>query len=135
MTPDDFELMESEPLKARAAAYDLVLNGNETASGSVRIHQRELQEKIFECIGLTLDDARQKFGFLLNAFEYGAPPHAGIALGLDRLVAVCAGQDSIREVLAFPKNASAFCPLTEAPVEATKEQLDLLHLKVERPST
>lgn len=132
---DDFHLLDSEPLAARAAAYDLVLNGNETASGSVRIHQRELQERVLECIGLSLEDARQKFGFLLNAFEYGAPPHAGIALGLDRLVAVCAGQDSIREVLAFPKNASAFCPLTEAPVEATQEQLELLHLKVERPST
>ena len=132
---DDFHLLETAPLEARAAAYDLVLNGNETASGSVRIHQRELQEKVLECIGLSLDDARQKFGFLLNAFEYGAPPHAGIALGLDRVVAICAGQDSIREVLAFPKNASAFCPMTEAPVEATSEQLDLLHLKVECPAT
>lgn len=131
---EDFHLLDSEPLTARAAAYDLVINGNEAASGSVRIHQRELQEKVLECIGLSLEDARQKFGFLLNAFEYGAPPHAGIALGLDRLVAICAGQDSIREVLAFPKNASAFCPLTEAPVEATPEQLDLLHLKVEHPS-
>ena len=131
---EDFHLLDSEPLTARAAAYDLVINGNEAASGSVRIHQRELQEKVLECIGLSLEDARQKFGFLLNAFEYGAPPHAGIALGLDRLVAICAGQDSIREVLAFPKNASAFCPLTEAPVEATQEQLELLHLKVEHPS-
>jgi len=130
----DFHLLESEPLAARAAAYDLVLNGNEAASGSVRIHQRELQEKVLECIGLTIEDARQKFGFLLNAFEYGAPPHAGIALGLDRLVAICAGQDSIREVLAFPKNANAYCPLTDAPVEATPEQLELLDLKVERPT-
>lgn len=132
--PEDFHLLDSEPLKARAAAYDLVLNGNETASGSVRIFQRELQERLLGCIGLTIEDARQKFGFLLNAFEYGAPPHAGIALGLDRLVAVCAGQDSIREVLAFPKNANAFCPLTDAPVEPAQEQLDLLHLKVEHPT-
>lgn len=131
--PEDMHLLETEPLAARAAAYDLVLNGNEAASGSVRIFQRDLQEKVLGCIGLTIDDARQKFGFLLNAFEYGAPPHAGIALGLDRLVAVCAGQDSIREVLAFPKNANAFCPLTDAPVEPAPEQLELLHLKVEHP--
>ncbi len=129
--PDDFELLQDDPVNARAAAYDLVLNGNEAASGSVRIFQRELQEQLLQCVGLTLDDARQKFGFLLDAFEYGAPPHAGIALGLDRLVAICAQQDSIREVIAFPKNANAYCPLTEAPVEATQEQLDVLHLKVE----
>lgn len=131
--PDDIELLDSEPLKARAAAYDLVLNGNEAASGSVRIFQRELQEKVLGCIGLTLEDARSKFGFLLDAFEYGAPPHAGMALGLDRLVAICAGQDSIREVIAFPKNASAYCPLTHAPVVPSQEQLDILHLKVEHP--
>lgn len=129
--PDDFHLLDEKPLEARAAAYDLVLNGNEAASGSVRIFQRELQEKLLGCIGLTIDDARAKFGFLLDAFEYGAPPHAGIALGFDRLVAVCAGQDSIREVIAFPKNASAYCPLTQAPVVPSQEQLDILHLKVE----
>ena len=128
--PDDFELLQSDPVNARAAAYDLVLNGNEAASGSVRIFQRALQEQLLQCVGLTLEDARQKFGFLLDAFEFGAPPHAGIALGLDRLVAICAKQDSIREVIAFPKNANAFCPMTEAPVEATQEQLDVLHLKV-----
>ena len=87
------------------------------------------------CIGLTLEDARAKFGFLLDAFEYGAPPHAGIALGLDRLVAICAGQDSIREVIAFPKNASAYCPMTHAPVVPSQEQLDILHLKVEHPAS
>ncbi len=130
---DDHHLLESEPLKARAAAYDLVLNGNEAASGSVRIFQRELQEKLLGCIGLTIDDARAKFGFLLDAFEFGAPPHAGIALGLDRLVAICAGQDSIREVIAFPKNANAYCPMTEAPVVPSQEQLDILHLKVVHP--
>lgn len=128
--PEDIALLESEPVKARAAAYDLVLNGNEAASGSVRIFQRELQEKLLGCIGLTIDDARKKFGFLLDAFEYGAPPHAGIALGLDRLVAICAGEDSIREVVAFPKNANAADPMTGAPVEPTSEQLDILHLKV-----
>jgi aspartyl-tRNA synthetase len=131
--PDDFHLLDDEPLKARAAAYDLVLNGNETASGSVRIFQRELQEKLLGCIGLTIEDARAKFGFLLDAFEYGAPPHAGIALGFDRVVAVCAGQESIREVIAFPKNANAYCPMTAAPVIPSQDQLDILHLKVEHP--
>ena len=130
---DDMDLLDSDPLKARAAAYDLVLNGNEAASGSVRIFQRDLQEKLLSCIGLTLEDARAKFGFLLNAFEYGAPPHAGVALGLDRLVAVCAGQDSIREVIAFPKNASAACPMTDAPVVPSQDQLDILHLEVKHP--
>ena len=133
--PDDVDYLDSDPLKARAAAYDLVLNGNEAASGSVRIFQRELQEKVLGCIGLTLEDARAKFGFLLDAFEYGAPPHAGIALGLDRLVAICAGHDSIREVIAFPKNASAYCPMTHAPVVPSQEQLDILHLKVEHPAS
>lgn len=131
--PEDYHLLTEDPIRARAAAYDLVLNGNEAASGSVRIFQRELQEQLLGCIGLTIDDARQKFGFLLDAFEYGAPPHAGIALGFDRLVAICAKQDSIREVLAFPKNANAYCPMTEAPVEATQEQLDILHLRVVTP--
>ena len=131
--PEDTHLLTSDPLKARAAAYDLVLNGNEAASGSVRIFQRELQEQLLGCVGLTIDDARKKFGFLLDAFEFGAPPHAGIALGLDRLVAICAAEDSIREVVAFPKNANAYCPMTEAPVEATQEQLDILHLKVVAP--
>ncbi len=132
--PEDIALLESEPVKARAAAYDLVLNGNEAASGSVRIFQRELQEKLLGCIGLTIDDARKKFGFLLDAFEYGAPPHAGIALGLDRLVAICANEDSIREVVAFPKNANAFDPMTGAPLEPSQEQLDILHLKVASPA-
>jgi aspartyl-tRNA synthetase len=132
--PEDFQLLKTDPVKARAAAYDLVLNGNEAASGSVRIFQRELQEQLLGCIGLTIEDARQKFGFLLDAFEYGAPPHAGVALGFDRLVAICANQDSIREVVAFPKNANAYCPMTEAPVEATQEQLDILHLKVVTPA-
>lgn len=131
--PDDAHLLASDPLKARAAAYDLVLNGNEAASGSVRIFQRALQEELLSCVGLTIDDARKKFGFLLDAFEYGAPPHAGIALGLDRLVAICAGEDSIREVIAFPKNANAYCPMTQAPVEPTREQLETLHLKVVEP--
>ena len=130
--PDDLELLERDPVQARAAAYDLVLNGNEAASGSIRIHQREMQEKILGCIGLSIEDAREKFGFLLDAFEYGAPPHGGIALGLDRLVAICAGFESIRDVIAFPKNNAATCLMTGAPVYVSQDQLNTLHLDIQK---
>ena len=130
--PDDLELLESDPGKARAAAYDLVLNGNELASGSIRIHQRDMQILVLSKTDLTLDEIQTKFGFLLDAFEYGAPPHGGIALGLDRLVAICAGYESIREVIAFPKNQQATCLLTGAPVEPTQEQLDILALQIQK---
>ncbi len=130
--PDDVDIMESDPLKVRANAYDLVLNGVELGSGSIRIHERQMQEKIFKAIGLGKEEAQSKFGFLLNAFEYGAPPHGGIGLGFDRLVAIMSGVESIREVMAFPKNQSATCPMTGAPVEVTEEQLSLLKIKVER---
>lgn len=127
--PEDEHLLESEPLKVRSNAYDLVLNGVELGSGSIRIHSRALQERIFKVMGLTQQQAIQKFGFLLKAFEYGAPPHGGIALGFDRLVALMAGQESIREVLAFPKNHQAICPLTSAPMKPTEEQLNLLKIR------
>lgn len=128
--PDDIHLMDSEPLKVRANSYDLVLNGVELGSGSIRIHDRQMQEKLFSAIGISNEEAMVKFGFLLTAFEYGAPPHGGIALGFDRLVAIMAGVDNIREVLAFPKNQSAICPLTGAPVPASNEQLKLLKIRV-----
>ncbi|MGV8125491.1 MAG: aspartate--tRNA ligase [Candidatus Xenobiia bacterium LiM19] len=131
--PDDVEMMESDPLKVRANAYDLVLNGVELGSGSIRIHERHIQERLFKVIGLSEEEAQAKFGFLLNAFEYGAPPHGGIALGFDRLLAIMSGVDSIREVVAFPKNQSAACPMTGGPVEATEEQLSLLKISVEKP--
>jgi len=130
--PDDLDMMESDPLKVRANAYDLVLNGVELGSGSIRIHERQAQERLFNAIGLSGEEAQAKFGFLLSAFEFGAPPHGGIALGFDRLLAIMSGVDSIREVVAFPKNQSAACPMTGAPVEATEEQLALLRIKVEQ---
>jgi aspartyl-tRNA synthetase len=130
--PDDLELLEKDPAKARAAAYDLVLNGNELASGSIRIHQRDMQILVLSKTDLTIEEIQAKFGFLLDAFEYGAPPHGGIALGLDRLVAICAGHESIREVIAFPKNQQAMCLMTGAPVDATQEQLDTLALEIQK---
>ncbi|HHW12371.1 MAG TPA: aspartate--tRNA ligase [Firmicutes bacterium] len=126
--PEEKALLEVEPLKVRANAYDLVLNGMELGSGSIRIHERSLQEKIFATLGLSPDVVQEKFGFLLEAFEYGTPPHGGIALGLDRLVMLLAGASSMREVIAFPKTTSATCLMTMAPSEVTQEQLDEVHL-------
>jgi aspartyl-tRNA synthetase len=129
--PDDLPYLESDPLRVRARSYDLVINGVEIASGSIRIHRRDLQERIFKLLGLTEEEAWEKFGFLLRALEYGAPPHGGIAFGLDRLVMMLAGESSIREVIAFPKTATGACPLTGAPAEVTEEQLRELRLKIE----
>ena len=105
-----------------AYAYDIVLNGNEIGGGSIRIHRRDIQQKVFDVIGLTRAEAESKFGFLLEAFNYGPPPHGGIALGLDRLAALIAGAESIREVIAFPKTASGADPLTGAPTPITPAQ-------------
>ncbi len=133
--PEHMDLLESDKDKVRTQAYDLVINGVEMASGSVRIHQRPIQEKVFQSLGLSEEEALEKFGFMLGAFEYGAPPHAGIGIGLDRLVMVMAGEDTIREVIAFPKTQAASCLMTSAPGEASKEQLEELHLRSVAPAT
>lgn len=128
---EDIPLLGAQPLEARAKAYDLVINGVEIGGGSIRIHRREVQEKVFHLLKLTEEEARAKFGFLLEALEYGAPPHGGIALGMDRIVALLTGSSSIREVIAFPKTQAGTCPLTGAPSPASAEQLKELHIAVE----
>jgi aspartyl-tRNA synthetase len=129
---EDIDIMESSPDKVRSRAYDLVVNGVEIASGSIRIHTRDLQEKIFKCIGMDMAHARERFGFLLEAFNYGAPPHGGIAFGLDRLLALMCGTESIREVIAFPKTQKASCPMTEAPSSVDERQLKELGVRLEK---
>ncbi len=127
---EDMHLLESDPGRVRSLAYDLVCNGWELFSGSIRIHRREVQEKVFAILGIESEEARQRFGHMLEAFEYGAPPHAGIGAGIDRLMAVLTGQDDIREVIAFPKTKSAADPLMGAPTPVTAGQLADLHIAV-----
>lgn len=127
---EDVALLDTDPGKARARAYDLVLNGNEIAGGSIRIHTSELQSKMFGLLGIGPEEARQKFGFMLDAFRYGAPPHGGIAHGFDRIVMLMTGQKSIRDVIAFPKTSSAMSLMDEAPSEVDARQLKELHLKI-----
>ncbi len=129
---EDLNLLDTDPLEVRANAYDLVLNGIELGSGSIRNSDPDMQKKVFSILGLDETTAYKKFGFLLEALSYGAPPHGGIALGLDRIVAIMAGEDSIREVLAFPKTQSAFCPLTEAPSDVEEKQLKELGILIEK---
>ena len=129
---EDLDLIDTEPGKVRAKAYDIVLNGTEIGGGSVRIHQNDIQEKMFECLGFTKEAAHEQFGFLLNAFKYGVPPHAGLAYGLDRLVMLMAKEDSIREVIAFPKVKDASCLLTDAPNIVDEKQLEELGIEIRK---
>lgn len=127
---EDLQYIDSDPGRVRAKAYDIVLNGNEIGGGSVRIHQDDIQEKMFECLGFTKAQAHERFGFLLDAFKYGVPPHAGLAYGLDRLVMLMAKQDSIRDVIAFPKVKDASCLMTNAPDYVDDKQLAELGIEV-----
>ncbi|MGQ9687206.1 MAG: aspartate--tRNA ligase [Desulfobaccales bacterium] len=129
---DDIPLLESDPGRVRARAYDLVLNGQEIGGGSIRIFRRDIQEQVFRVLGIGPEEAQEKFGFLLEALEYGAPPHGGVAFGFDRLVAILCGAKSIREVIAFPKTQKAGCPLTRAPSRVEAEQLLELGLRLEK---
>ena len=131
--PDDLHLLETDPLKVRSQAYDLVLNGWELGSGSIRIHQPDLQARIFQLLGISDEEAQRKFGFFLNPFRYGAPPHGGFAFGIDRLVAILAGEENIREVIAFPKTQSGLDPMTNAPTPVAQKQLDELGVRVLPP--
>lgn len=127
---DDAALIGTDPGKVKALAYDLVLNGNEIAGGSIRIHNSELQAKMFDALGISKEEAEQKFGFLMNAFKYGAPPHGGIAFGFDRLVMVFSGGNSIRDTIAFPKTTSAVSLMDGSPSEVSEDQLKDLHLNI-----
>ena len=127
---DDVELLKTDPGKVTARAYDLVLNGNEIAGGSIRIHNSELQSQMFDALGISKEEANMKFGFLMNAFKYGAPPHGGIAFGFDRLAMLFAGDNSIRDVIAFPKTSSGTSLMDESPSLVDEAQLRELHIKV-----
>ena len=130
---DTFQYLDDEPGKVLSKAYDITLNGWELASGSIRIHDRETQQRVLEALGIGREEAEEKFGFLLTAFRYGVPPHGGIAPGIDRIVALAAGETNIREVIAFPKTQTAFDPLTGAPSRVSEEQLKALHLRTSTP--
>lgn len=127
---EDLPYLESEPEKVRAQAYDIVLNGYELGGGSLRIFEKDIQERMFKALSFTKEEAEEQFGFLLEAFEYGTPPHGGIALGLDRIVMLLAGRSNLRDTIAFPKTASASCLLTDAPGEVSQSQLEELHLRL-----
>ncbi|MDD2301818.1 MAG: Asp-tRNA(Asn)/Glu-tRNA(Gln) amidotransferase GatCAB subunit C, partial [Eubacteriales bacterium] len=127
---EDIPLMDTDPGKVMANAYDIVLNGVELGGGSIRIHDRELQQKMFRVLKLTEEEIRTKFGYFLDAFHYGTPPHGGLAYGLDRMAMLLCKEKSIREVIAFPKNQNAVCAMSDAPTTATEEQLKELAITV-----
>ena len=128
--PEDVDLLDSDPSQAHGQQYDMVLNGLEVGGGSIRIHDRDLQEKVFQLIGLEFEVAQARFGHMLEAFEFGTPPHGGIAPGIDRICRILAGEPHIREVIAFPKNQAARDVMANAPSPADAEQLKELHLRL-----
>jgi aspartyl-tRNA synthetase len=130
---EDIDKLETDPAHCRAKSYDLVLNGTELGSGSIRIHRQDVQSKVFSALSFTKEEARKRFGFLLEALEYGAPPHGGIALGLDRLVMILAGETSIRDVIPFPKTAKATDIMCDAPSEVPERQLRELGISLRTP--
>lgn len=127
---EDIPLLDENPGQVRARAYDMVLNGTEIGGGSIRIYQREVQEKMFSTIGMSIEESKERFGYMLEAFDYGTPPHGGIAFGIDRLIMIMAGRQSIRDVIAFPKTQSAACPMTGAPSDVKAKQLRELSIKI-----
>jgi aspartyl-tRNA synthetase len=129
---EDMDLLDSDPEKVRAKAYDMVLNGNEIGGGSIRIHNTGIQERMFKALGFTLEEAWEQFGFLMEAFKYGTPPHGGIAYGLDRIAALLTGRPTIRDVIAFPKVQNASDLMTNAPSEVDIKQLMELHIAIEK---
>jgi aspartyl-tRNA synthetase len=129
---EDLDKLETDPGAVKARAYDLVLNGSEIGGGSIRIHRQDIQRRVFNILGLTEEQVRQRFGFFLEALEYGTPPHGGIALGYDRIIALMAGESNIREVIAFPKTASAIDLMCDAPASVEPEQLDELGLEIKK---
>ncbi len=128
--PEDISLLETEPGNVRANAYDMVLNGNEIGGGSIRIHDKATQQLMFKYLGFTEEEARNQFGFLMDAFQFGAPPHGGLAFGLDRLVAILGGQETIRDFIAFPKNNSGRDVMIDAPSAIDDKQLEELHIRL-----